>query len=86
MKYAILTTKHHDGFCLWPSRHTEYCVRNSPVRDVVRPFVDVFRAARKTSGSTTRCGIASIRNTNPMRAKRNTRTIRSRSCSPATER
>jgi alpha-L-fucosidase len=43
MKYAVLTTKHHDGFCLWPSRHTEYCVRNSPAGDVVRPFVEEFR-------------------------------------------
>ena len=29
MKYAVLTTKHHDGFCLWPSRYTEYSVKNS---------------------------------------------------------
>jgi alpha-L-fucosidase len=44
MKYAVLTTKHHDGFCLWPSRHTEYCVRNSPAGNVVRRFVEAFRS------------------------------------------
>lgn len=46
MKYGVLTTKHHDGFCLWPSRQTQYSVVNSPGRpDVVRQFVDAFRAA-----------------------------------------
>jgi alpha-L-fucosidase len=37
MKYIVLTTKHHDGFCLWDTHQTEYNIMNSPFkRDVVK--------------------------------------------------
>ena len=37
MKYIVLTTKHHDGFCLWDTKFTDYNIMNSPFkRDVVK--------------------------------------------------
>lgn len=45
MRYVVLTTKHHDGFCLWDSRLTDYKVTRTPHgRDLVGPFVEACRA------------------------------------------
>ena len=45
MKYAVLTSKHHDGFCLYDSKLTDYKSTNTPCkRDLVREFLEAFRA------------------------------------------
>lgn len=45
MKYAVLTAKHHDGFCLFDSQLTDYKSTNTPCgRDLVREYVEAFRA------------------------------------------
>ena len=43
MKFAVLTTKHHDGFCLWPSKYSTYTVVQGCQRDIVREFTEAFR-------------------------------------------
>jgi alpha-L-fucosidase len=45
MKYVVITTKHHEGFCLWDSKVTDYKVTNTPYgKDLIASFVEAFRA------------------------------------------
>lgn len=48
MRYMIFTTKHHDGFCLFDSKHTDYTIarhafRDNPKRDVLKHVLQSFR-------------------------------------------
>ena len=45
MKYAVMTTKHHEGFCMFDSKYTDYkCTNTKAGRDLVREYADAFRA------------------------------------------
>ena len=45
MKYAVFTSKHHDGFCMFDSKYTDYkCTNTKFGRDAVAEFLDAFRA------------------------------------------
>jgi len=44
MKYFVITTKHHEGFCLWDSKFTDYKAPNTAAkRDLIKPMVAAFR-------------------------------------------
>lgn len=44
MKYFVVTSKHHDGFCLWDSKLTDYKAPNTPAkRDLLKPMVEAYR-------------------------------------------
>lgn len=45
MKYAVITSKHHEGFTMFDSKYTDYKVTNTPYgKDIIRQWVDAFRA------------------------------------------
>ncbi len=45
MRYVVFTTKHHDGFCMFDSKHTDFKITNTPYgKDITRELVDAFRA------------------------------------------
>src|SRR5512133_3533588 len=45
MKYVVLTAKHHEGFCLFDSKFTDYKATNTPFgRDIIKEYVEAFRA------------------------------------------
>jgi alpha-L-fucosidase len=45
MKYMVMTTKHHEGFCLFDTKYTQYCTpKQACGRDLVREYVDAVRA------------------------------------------
>jgi len=45
IQYAVFTTKHHDGYCMWDTKTTDFSVMRSPyARDIVQQYVDAFRA------------------------------------------
>ncbi len=44
MKYFVVTTKHHEGFCLWDSKLTDYKATRTPAkRDLLKPMIQAFR-------------------------------------------
>ncbi len=44
-RYMTITTKHHEGFCLWPSRYTEFNIGNTPYKkDILKELVEAYNA------------------------------------------
>ncbi len=44
MRYAVMTAKHHEGFCMWDSKYTDYkCTNTKAGRDLLKEYVEAFR-------------------------------------------
>ncbi len=51
MKYAVITAKHHEGFCLWDSAFTDYKATTAGAgRDLLKPWATAFRSAGLRTG------------------------------------
>lgn len=50
MKGVIITAKHHDGFCLWPTHTTDYCIRNTPYKNGEGDIIGELSKACKKYG------------------------------------
>ena len=51
MKYFVITTKHHEGFCLWDTQQTDYKAPNTACgRDLLRPMAEAFRSRGLKTG------------------------------------
>lgn len=45
VKYMTITTKHHEGFCMWPSKYTDFNISNTPFkRDILKELVEAYNA------------------------------------------
>ncbi len=50
MKRAVITAKHHDGFCLWPSEYTDYCIKNNRIKTAKEILSESFPTHAAATG------------------------------------
>ena len=75
-KYVVVTTKHHDGFCLWDSAVTDYKATRTPCgRDLIAPLVEAYERKGCALASTTPSSSGTIR-TSPSTASTRSATTR----------
>lgn len=50
MKGAVITAKHHDGFCLWPSKYTDYCIKTARIKTAKAMLSESFPTHAAATG------------------------------------